>query len=501
MARIRLLKVRPAKEGLNSPMELDLAVFEVETAPPYFALSYTWDAPWDGLASEWDDPNHGCMITVNDLRWGVRMNLAHALYRLRFSLLPMLTGLGEVDKNTDNVWLWIDAICINQDDPNDKAEFIGRMRDIYHRAQATLVWLGPTHEYTDFLLERFEVVQAAVRGELPALPNIQDPGSGEELSSTSDPLSEKETAYLKRLKADIFSKNAEKEWDAVIWMFKNNWWRRIWVVQEVVVAQKVYLIQGHICIAFWLLYELHQSILQHLKYFLGLEIFKGSNADGLMHVVHDASSKFLEILHLMTQSDGDRLPQFNLLETLNSLRSRSCSDDRDKIYACLGMTKQSDIVTPDYRRSVEDVYGSLTRKVIEDRKDLAVLEYCVCSIHMDGDVPSWVPDWRVSGRWSKKSLYENSLADSVGRPDGNTITRKYNAGGSEPLHATFSDDSKVLKLQVALVDEVDFVGRSLWKEDPSIEQARAQNRKQRDEIWNKYQIKASDLAAEHAACT
>lgn len=112
-----------------------------------------------------------------------------------------------------------------------------------------------------------------------------------------------------------------------------------------------------------------------------------------------------------------------------------------------------------------------------------------------------MPNWRVSERWSRRPLYKSSLVDSAERPEGNIITRRYNAGGSGPLHPTFSDDSKILKLQAVLVDEVDFVGRPLWKEDPSIEKARAQNRKRRDEKWNKYQIEASDFVAEDAACT
>jgi len=38
--------------------------------------------------------------------------------------------------------LWIDAICINQGDPEEKNQQLNIMVDIYAEAEETLIWMG-----------------------------------------------------------------------------------------------------------------------------------------------------------------------------------------------------------------------------------------------------------------------------------------------------------------------------------------------------------------------
>lgn len=45
------------------------------------------------------------------------------------------------------IHLWVDSICVNQSDLNERSQQVGRMSDIYSRAMKTIVWLGPmNHE-------------------------------------------------------------------------------------------------------------------------------------------------------------------------------------------------------------------------------------------------------------------------------------------------------------------------------------------------------------------
>jgi hypothetical protein len=41
------------------------------------------------------------------------------------------------------VFLWVNAICINQDDVRERNDQVSLMDDIYGKAQQKLVWLGP----------------------------------------------------------------------------------------------------------------------------------------------------------------------------------------------------------------------------------------------------------------------------------------------------------------------------------------------------------------------
>ncbi|RSL51439.1 hypothetical protein CEP54_011422 [Fusarium duplospermum] len=87
----------------------------------YETLSYAWGSP--------SDPSHD--ILVNGQRYRVRQNLYHVLSQFGTSL-----------RYASRVRLWVDAICINQDDGLERAIQVKRMKQIYSTAMRTIVWLG-----------------------------------------------------------------------------------------------------------------------------------------------------------------------------------------------------------------------------------------------------------------------------------------------------------------------------------------------------------------------
>jgi hypothetical protein len=92
----------------------------VDDVPEYLALSYTWG----DLSNRRD-------IYINGHKFSITSNLYQALQHLR--------------SNTAVRHLWIDAICINQNDN----EQVPRMREVYSRAQCVIVWLGRDIEPED----------------------------------------------------------------------------------------------------------------------------------------------------------------------------------------------------------------------------------------------------------------------------------------------------------------------------------------------------------------
>lgn len=102
-----------------------------DDAPPipnYIALSYTWG-----------DDTVKKPIRVNDGMFNVTSNLEIALRYLRKSRsFPILSER-----------LWIDAICINQQDVEERNSQVRRMREVYRRASRVLIWLGADHEPED----------------------------------------------------------------------------------------------------------------------------------------------------------------------------------------------------------------------------------------------------------------------------------------------------------------------------------------------------------------
>ena len=106
---------------------LDLEPRSTDQAPnQYEALSYCWGDPSkSGL--HW--------IQCHDKRLELRENLHSALRYLR---LPVQVR-----------WLWIDAICINQEDLDERGEQVAIMAKIFNLASQTLIWLGEDSDTRD----------------------------------------------------------------------------------------------------------------------------------------------------------------------------------------------------------------------------------------------------------------------------------------------------------------------------------------------------------------
>ena len=112
---IRLVWLEPDVDYASLAVRIEH--FSLEEHPGYFALSYCWGAAADTRP-----------ISCDDGRIEVTTNLQSALYSLR--------------DRREGRWLWIDAICICQSDPEERAAQVQIMRLIYEHAQQTLAWLG-----------------------------------------------------------------------------------------------------------------------------------------------------------------------------------------------------------------------------------------------------------------------------------------------------------------------------------------------------------------------
>lgn len=114
----------------------------------YQALSYVW-----GSAKPTSD------IFVNGGKLGVTRNLEKVLRQLRTNKFYCSDRQCDCFQKPDSPvplnyhftfpsFLWIDAICIDQDNKEERAQQVTLMREIYRRASQVLVWLGPATEQT-----------------------------------------------------------------------------------------------------------------------------------------------------------------------------------------------------------------------------------------------------------------------------------------------------------------------------------------------------------------
>ncbi|KAK1811110.1 hypothetical protein LTR12_014542 [Friedmanniomyces endolithicus] len=119
---VRILELLPGTREDSIVCRLLTERLSVTTR--FEALSYTWGAA---------EPSH--TITVNSMPFIVRENLEQALRHLR--------------KKTRRRRLWVDAVCINQLDVEERATQVMQMGQIYRNADQVLIWLGVGDSDTD----------------------------------------------------------------------------------------------------------------------------------------------------------------------------------------------------------------------------------------------------------------------------------------------------------------------------------------------------------------
>jgi Heterokaryon incompatibility protein (HET) len=122
----RLLLLHPGQH--SDTIDGSLVLYELDSCPVYEAVSYAWESYEGTLA-----------ITIDDKVLNITRNLRTALRYLRHP--------------TDSRWLWVDSVCIQQNNLDERAAQVSMMRDIYRNAANVIIWAGPSYSKSDVILQ------------------------------------------------------------------------------------------------------------------------------------------------------------------------------------------------------------------------------------------------------------------------------------------------------------------------------------------------------------
>ena len=406
---IRLLTLEPGSGNSMLRCTLEHAFLDDTPPPLYETISYVCGDP----------PHKRTTMFLHGHKVRVMATSEAALRRMRLRDKPRK--------------LWIDSICINQDDTGERGHQVGIMYKIYSMTSRTLAWLGP---YDSTLAESIAAMEAILqeiavetRGYADFKELVFDRKHGrhiyskKSLSNTIDPL-----AFLR--------------------LVTNPWFLRLWIVQEVSLAPSSMCYYGEFEVSLISILRSARWLFYKIKYVPEIPdssfyVFTSSVA---LFDIADRECGFL------WHGNGGS-PLAFLLNMLGFMQS---FDRRDHVFSILGLwqtlTKVAtlpDLLRPDYDLSVCDVFRRGFWYAIEERGDLSPLEWISepSEEARDDSWPSWVP------------VIDQDLLDED-RPESLSGSH-FNAGNDNPMTVLRdSDGPDDLVVSGVLLDTITEVSRT-----------------------------------------
>ncbi|OJD17456.1 hypothetical protein AJ78_02427 [Emergomyces pasteurianus Ep9510] len=279
-------------------------------------------------------------------------------------------------------WVWIDQICINQEDLEERATQVTMMDQIYQKAQYTLLWLGAEDQYTETAIKAIWKIDSA-----PA----------DFRHSEITPYADEGKEVYERGGIPFIS---PQEWTALAALFLRDYFRRLWVVQENVLSGTILGYCGkhevpwrEFCRVAQLVY-FRQLILGHIT--STIYINRRDVVDG----IESRAVSLVQWRERFEKGDEAALPKIFCLENLvfDTWNFRA-TDPRDKIFGLYGLLNRTGQSKwrPDYHKSVEEVYAQATKTIMQESGELRMLSAAVdYSLRNIPTLPSWVPDYSMT---------------------------------------------------------------------------------------------------------
>ncbi|TVY83162.1 Heterokaryon incompatibility protein 6 OR allele [Lachnellula suecica] len=289
---IRLLVLQPGSE--NDPIIWQLIQSSLSQSPNYEALSYMW-----GNSAELMAAYDGQSRTLK-----IKRNLWYALKHLRSPLNERI--------------LWVDAVCIDQSNNNERVHQIKFMGRIFRMARTVLVWLG-----------------------------TESKGSANALN------------WIRRCNAQFqrYGRSTQQQtrgWKALAHLCNRDYWKRVWIVQEVVLARRLTIHCGR-SQADWrgfvnILNEAHP-------------ILTPPTCSAIVAQISASLPRTLIRLRARNVTEEHGYPLLELMEMTSDSKS---TNPHDKVFGLLGLASDGQNFRKiiDYSTSLRDIYSSLWHSLI-----------------------------------------------------------------------------------------------------------------------------------------
>jgi hypothetical protein len=416
LCEIRLLVLQAGT--CDEPLQCRLFTASLSGNAKYNALSYVWGEYASSTTAE-------TTISIDGKSFVVTPNLHAALSHLR----PPV--------GSDQISLWVDAVCINQNDLVERNSQVAMMRDIYASAAQVTIWLGKEDEDSDTAFNSFPIVIG------------EEPWPKDGVNQLK----------IRRHCASFFFGLSDRR----------PWLSRVWILQELAMSPSdPIVVCGHKHALWSTLVAAWQAIAKEALADFGTRQ-KEPTADNEaaknepdVEVLSLAKLDVLNTLRQATQAQGGD----SLKKLLMISRTSAATDPRDRIYGLFGLLEKAALDPAssiafhvDYRKSCSEVYADALAHIFSTGDGPYFLSgVCLSGGPCDAPripylpasaqpgLPSWVPDFTCQG------------PDQTTQPHGYHFhpptTMHASGAGQGAKNGTVLPDRRTLQVEGLIVDTI-----------------------------------------------
>ncbi|GAP92954.1 putative heterokaryon incompatibility protein [Rosellinia necatrix] len=398
---IRLLNIQPG--AFDDPVKCNFHYTHLtgDDSPhsPFDGLSYCWgsssDAAYILLDPEYDS---GFGRSWNGHEFPVGRNVETALRRLRSDTKPLS--------------IWVDAICINQDDLNERSGQVKIMRMIYSQATTVHIWLGEGDLLVDTAVCVAHNLYNHMYGDCPGGDKCQctSIGISQHDVDTRDP----ENKRLQRANTsaqtlvDTFWETTKASFSPELnqvcdgWyngellammsvLYRHPWFTRVWVLQEAIFAEKAFIRCGTEAIPWSEIVAVSELLCQHRAKAPHLK-WGGSLAPVWSQLLTSVRAQHNPNQRSRSPELSSPVPNsqsIGILDIFIGALGMKATDSRDKLFALLSFFPFADssidiesqprelrsLIEPNYAKEIAVVLADFTKWWITTHKSLAILSY------------------------------------------------------------------------------------------------------------------------------
>ncbi|KAF9892254.1 hypothetical protein FE257_002031 [Aspergillus nanangensis] len=312
--------------------------------------------------------------------------------------IRMPTG-NERRQNPTPTYLWVDAICINQEDIEERTSQVNMMDQIFRSSENTIGWLGREDKHTEMAMQTIVKLY-------PYLEQLFHSDIRPYFEASPEDYSRQGVPYI-----------SMAEWESLASIYLRQWFQRIWVLQEVTLAQGIVCFCGpyELPMHFAMLTRTLEAMDGRGRQYPGSARYIPSTGAAIsIHAnfaqmldcrekrILDQSTLEHRAMSTFFRGPGKKC-QSPLTRLVLNFWTFQSTDPRDKVFALLAIARgdpDSPDILADYSLPVERVYADITKQMIVRPFSTQMPLHILSLVNINPKIitlPSWVPDYSIPG--------------------------------------------------------------------------------------------------------